>query len=127
MQDRLKRISFDEMGLFVNDFPSEEREILLQFGSLSNPLYVGTYEGQLVCLVGLIPPTLLSDTAYIWCHHTDLVADHKLLFGRYAKRLVAQLMQLYPRLIGHCLNEDSWRWLRSLGAKLTSPNMFEIV
>ena len=49
---------------------------------LTSSLYVGLIDGRLVCIWGLIPPTLLSDQAYLWLHTTDAVQGHEFLFVR---------------------------------------------
>lgn len=67
----------------------------------------------------------MSDEAYIWMQTMPAAKDHKLMVARHAKRVVARALELYPKIIGHCFYEDSARWLRSLGAKMTGDT-FEI-
>ena len=77
--------------------------------------FVGMYEGQVVCLMGLIPASALSDRAYLWLY-TFGTAEHKLIFARHAKRFIRRALLRYPHLVGHCVSETSFRWLQSLGA-----------
>lgn len=116
-------VTVDQAQSFISptDWPH-----ILHFAKFADPLYAGLWDSKLVCLVGLIPQTLLSDRAYIWLHDTPLAQEHKLLVGRYAKRLISHWRQIY-RLEGHCLTPQSWRWLKSLGAVETSSTTFEIV
>lgn len=93
---------------------------------LTDPLYIGLWDSQLVCLVGLVPRSLLSDTAYLWLYDTPLVRQHRIAVARHAIRLVREWRKTW-HLEGHCINPESWPWLRSLGAVLTSDTTFEIV
>ncbi len=109
------------------DLGEAEREVMLQAARVSRPLFAGMYIDSLLCFVGLIPPTLMSDNAYIWCYVTREVAKHRVAFARHAKRLIAELRQTYPVIYGHCFDERSCAWLESLGAVKTSDVTFEIV
>ncbi len=130
MNGELKHVPVDMMEALMEyhlDLSPKEREIMLQAARVSRPLYAGMFGESLLCFVGLIPPTLLSDNAYIWCYVTRDVARHRIAFARYAKRLIAELRQTYPVIYGHCFDETSCHWLESLGAIKTSTTTFEIV
>lgn len=77
--------------------------------------YVGS---QCACVWGLIPPTLLSSTAYLWLLTTDLVEKHKFLFVRHSQRWVEETLHTYPIIIGDWVPGDpiAKRWLEWLGA-----------
>ena len=85
----------------------------------------GYVNGQCACVWGLIPPTLLSSSAYLWLLTTDLVEQHKFLFVRYSRRWVEDALKRYPRLIGDVVcgegADSTQRWLGLLGAKFLSP------
>lgn len=118
MNGELRSISLTEMKGYLDDIdiPEAHRSIFISWAADSVPLLVGTYDSKLLCLVGLIPPTFLSDTAYIWCYDTAEVRNHSILFGRHARRLLTSLRRAYPRILGHCNNPRSIAWLTSLGA-----------
>lgn len=97
-------------------YPSADA-ITIRFANESSPLLVGWYDRELACVLGFIPPTLLSDTAYLWCNTFQAANDHPVLFGLWARRLIPYALKRYPLLVGHC-NETSMRWLTSLGAKV---------
>jgi hypothetical protein len=88
-------------------------EVVLAYAQASDPLFAGLYADRLLCFVGFVPATILSDSAYLWMHSTDDVARHKVTVGRFARRLVAAALGRYPKLVGHCVDT---RWLASLGA-----------
>lgn len=75
------------------------------------------------CLWGLIPPTLLSNEAYLWLHVLEPVEEYEFVFVRYSQRAIAQALEAFPRIVGHCeVGEDrSIRWLKWLGATFKEP------
>lgn len=84
----------------------------------------GCIDDKLICVWGLVPPTLLSDSAYLWLYHTENVKNHEFLFIRYSQRAVEEMLTLYPTIRGHVLADasKSIRWLKWLGAKLGEPD-----
>ncbi len=77
----------------------------------------GAVGGELKCLWGLIPPTFLSDEAYLWLHIVEPVEEHQFVFVRYSQMAIEEALRLYPRITGHCeVGEDrSIRWIKWLG------------
>lgn len=90
---------------------------LLEFMTKSHPLRAGIYNNEPVCLMGLCP--LTSTTAYLWGWNTPTIAQHRIAYGRWAKRTVKELCETYPTIVGHCL-PTKCQWLTSLGASLGS-------
>ncbi len=83
----------------------------------------GFVDDELACVWGLIPPSLLSTTAYLWLLTTDVVEDHKFLFVRHSQRWIEQALKTYPTIIGDAVagNDRGIRWLRWLGAEFGEP------
>ena len=94
-------------------------------GTISSHILAGFYRSELLCIIGFIPRTFLSDEAYIWMQTMPAAKNHKLMVARHAKRVVARALEFYPKIIGHCFHEDSARWLKSLGATINGDT-FEI-
>lgn len=92
--------------------------------SMSAEVWLGRIDGDLVCVWGLIPPTLISTQAYLWMHATRRVDEHKFLFVRHSQRIVEHMLKRYGTIIGHCLlgARDSIRWVRWLGGKFDEPS-----
>ena len=86
-------------------------------------IYYGEVDGKVACVWGLIPPSLLSDSAYLWLLTTDIVAENKFLFVRHSQRYVEEMLKEYPLIIGDCMldNPQAVRWLRWLGAHFHDP------
>ena len=102
----------------VKDVPEAE-EILRKCILRSKEIRYGFLDGELACMWGLIPPTVLSDAAYLWLLTTNIVAEHKFLFIRYSQRYIEEALRLYPVLVGDVVagNESAMQWLKWLGAE----------
>lgn len=93
---------------------------ILQFcQSMSSEMWTGYVDGNLICCWGLIPPTLLSNQAYLWMHSTPAIRDHQFLLVRHSQRIIEQVLKRYEIIVGDCQvgAKDSIRWLKWLGAE----------
>ena len=97
----------------------EELEIFNRFVSASAFVYSGIVNDKVVCLWGLIPPTLLSDQAYLWLHTTPAAEEHQFILVRRGQIEMKKMLEEYPKIVGHCEVQAtrSIRWLKWLGAK----------
>lgn len=97
--------------------PGSERS-LAHMLSISTGSWVGKVDGEIICVWGLVPPTVLSDRAWLWLLTTDAVEDHKFIFTRYSQRVLEVMLRRYPTIIGETEvdNHKAIRWLRWLGA-----------
>lgn len=95
-----------------------------QFAQASLLLWSGEFKGQLLCLWGLIPPTILSDQAYLWLYTTEAAKDHEFVLVRRSQIELRKMLEAFPRIVGHCEvgAERSIRWLRWLGARFGEPD-----
>jgi len=91
--------------------------------NMSEVVYSATVDGQGAALWGLVPPSILSDRAYLWLVTTDVANNHTFLMARYSRMIVEEMLQEHPILIGHCHIDDSraHRWLKWLGAEFGFP------
>lgn len=85
--------------------------------------WIGTVDGKIACMWGLIPPTILSWSAYIWLYTNPLVEEHKFRFIRHSQREMESMLRLFPNIVGDCVttNSTAKRWLEWLGAKFGPP------
>lgn len=95
--------------------PVDQQETMARSLDNSPDAWVAYADQTVVGFAGVIPPTLLSDTAYFWLYTTPHFARHRFACARISRRLVADALARYPVLVGHC-TEQSGRWLRWLGA-----------
>lgn len=100
--------------------PANDQDTMVRSLKNSPDAWVAYHETDLVGFSGIIPPTLLSDTAYFWLYATALFAKHPIACTRVSRRLVQDALNCYPVLVGHCTARSS-RWLRWLGAELFPP------
>lgn len=98
-------------------------KVLYEWWGTSDKVWAGLVNNEIACLWGLAPPTFLSDNAYLWLLTTDLIEDHKFLFIRYSQRYIEQMLEIYPRIVGHVEtdNAQATRWIRWLGAEIGEP------
>ena len=106
----------------VSHIPNAE-EILKECLFRSQEVRYGYVDGRLVCMWGLIPPTVLSHTAWLWLVTMEIIAEHKFLLVRHSQRWMEAALKVYPEIIGDVLvdNASARRWLLWLGAEFHSP------
>ena len=107
-------------GLALSSDNEKTLRTCLRLSSLS---WVGLVDGRLACVWGLVPPSLLSNQAYIWLNTTEVAEEHQFLLVRHSQIMIRHMLDEYPSLTGHCLfgAERSIRWLRWLGAVFGEP------
>lgn len=98
-------------------------EQLKRFVEHASFCYVGMVDGLIVCVYGIVSPSLLSDRAYLWMLTTDEVDEHRFLFIRHSQRVVESVLEKYSYIIGDTSIGDkkSLRWLKWLGAEFGFP------
>lgn len=126
MNGELKPIDIVKLVEHLDSFglDHEYHRVLLNAAKLSDPLLEGTIGGELLCLVGFVPATVFSDTAYLWMYSTNAVNDHKVCVGRFGKRLIPEALKRYAEIFGYC-RPGAIHWLKSLGAEFDG-NKFTI-
>lgn len=90
---------------------------------MSTASWTGLVDGEVACIWGVIPPTIISNRAYLWLLTTELVQEHQFLFVRHSQRVIETMLEEYDLITGHVkAGEDrSMRWLKWLGAKFGEP------
>ena len=81
----------------------------------SEQIWVGLGNDELVAIWGVIPPTILSTTAYVWFHNTPAIKKYRKTFAKVSLEVLRNIKSQYPTLYGVC-NCDS-KWLKWLGAE----------
>lgn len=91
---------------------------------MSVETWTGYVDDRLICCWGLIPPTILSNQAYLWMHSTPEVTKHSFLIVRHSQLVIEEMLQKYPRIVGDCRvgADHSIRWLKWLGASFGESN-----
>jgi len=109
---------------YLSTLPQDDQETMRRSMYNSTRVWIGYDDDQVLGVWGLIPPTLLSDVAYLWLFTTHYLDRHVFTFVRHSQRAVAQMVQEYPRIVGHCVcdNAKAIRWLKWLGAEFDQPH-----
>lgn len=94
-----------------------EHEALIKFANRSDPLWAVYCDDHIAAVAGLIPGSILSDSGYIWLQVTPVVDRYKIALSRLAKRKLAEFIQGYTTIGGHCVDNGGIRFVRFLGAK----------
>ena len=89
----------------------------------SEHVWLCMQDTKIICVWGLIAPTLLSDRAYLWMYTTKHMKEHTFIFVRHSQRALEAALEKYPIIVGHTLigNDKAIRWLKWLGAKFEEP------
>ena len=81
-------------------------------------VYAGYVDEEFICCWGLIPPTFLSNQAYLWMWGPEPI-KHQFILVRQSQIQIQNMLKRYDKIVGHCLvgAKGSQRWLRWLGAE----------
>jgi hypothetical protein len=101
------------------NIPPESHLLMFQCMRMSVVAWAGFVDDEIACLWGLVPPTLLSNKAYLWLVVNELVDAHKFAFVRHSQREMERMLRMYPIITGHCdkRHSRSMQWLKWLGAR----------
>src|SRR5262245_20249668 len=90
---------------------------------MSTFMWAGFIDNKLTCIWGVIPPTLMSDQAYLWLYTTDVIKEHQFTLVRHSQLVMQEILDQYPSVVGHAAigANKSIRWLKWLGARFGSP------
>lgn len=105
------------------ELSAHDREIMDHCIAFSSDVWTGYVDGEVACMWGVAPPSLLSTRAYLWLYVTDLVNDHQFVFVRHSQMVIKKLLEEYDLITGHFVigGPDSKRWLKWLGATFGEP------
>ncbi len=113
----------DISQLITNEVDESDQPRLYECLFLSKDVRVGRVDGKLVCIWGVVPPSLMSNRAYLWLYVHERIKEYEFLFIRRSQLAVKEMLRDYDELYGvtdpH--QRKTLRWLKWLGAQFT-PN-----
>ena len=114
--------------LWLTQMEGENEKLLRQCLRLSEVSWVGMVDGEVLCFYGLIPPSLISDTAYLWLQTAPALNEHVFTFVRNSQIVIRDMLKYYPRIVGDCrlVDDRAIVWLKWLGATFGSPTATHI-
>ena len=85
-------------------------------------VYTGFVDGEFICCWGLIPPSFISNQAYLWMWAPEPM-KYQFTFIRQSQLQVQKMLERYEYIIGDCIpsNHSAQRWLKWLGAEFEMP------
>jgi len=97
----------------------KEIKALRKASLFSSNLLFGHIDDQLVCILGISTPTMITHGAHIWIHTTNVAREHAFVFVRQSQIILKHVLSMYPMVYGetHYSQTQSIRWLKWLGAK----------
>ena len=115
--DKIDAENFIKLTAYANT-PGADKS-LTEHVRVSSHSWVGLADGDIACVWGLIPGSLISDRAYLWVLVTKKVEEAPFLFVMSSRAVMKEMMERHQVLYGMCEVEkpDSIRWLKLLGAK----------
>lgn len=116
LQDRLR--PEDEEEVIAAGFKSAREALLYSFEKSSVCLCVDI-GGNPAALFGIVPDSLLGDSANIWFLGAAEMNDIKKTFLKLSRRFIADFLLQYPRLHNFVDGryKKTFRWLEACGAK----------
>lgn len=98
----------------------DPREALITSVGMSGEAWAGLADGELVCLFGVVPLTLVGVTGVPWLLGSPLVQTHGRTFLRLNRQYIDRWRQEYPvlRNMVHARHRRAVRWLQWLGFSL---------
>lgn len=107
----------------------EQSDVIMKECLRQSPIvWESSVNGEGACIWGMIPPSLMSDRAYIWLYTTDVADKHTFILVRQSRLMIEEMFKEYPILVGYCNIEDlrAIRWLKWLGAEFGHPEGMKI-
>jgi hypothetical protein len=79
-------------------------------------------DGELGCIIGCAPVSILSGIGSPWMLGTPVLDQHSRVLVRQTPRYIAKMLEAFPHLLNfvHQDNITSVRWLRRLGFVLSA-------
>ncbi|MBX3503328.1 MAG: hypothetical protein KF889_28120 [Alphaproteobacteria bacterium] len=89
----------------------------------STEAWAGTVDGEVACVFGVGPLSLLGGEGCPWLLGSDLVERNAVAFARRNRAMVARWLRTYRVLRNHvdARNSQAIRWLRWLGFTIGPP------
>lgn len=111
-----------DLGQIAPNMTLAETTTIICCMRMSSIVWEGKVDDVIACIWGLIPPSLMSNQAYLWLYTTDLINEHRFLFVRHSQRMIEIMLKEYPIIVGHTHVESTQaiRWLKWLGAEFTA-------
>lgn len=101
----------------------EPAEAVLASLRASSVAMTGLVNGELACVFGVVPVSLLGGVGCPWLLGTPVLDRHARVLVRLAPKYIWLMRSRFPHLVNHVHTEhtESVRWLRRLGFRFSEP------
>lgn len=125
MKGRLRKSDIKEVWASHHHTPGEALRLSYELSSLCLTIEI---EGIPGAMFGLVPQTLLSDSATIWLLSTDAVYSVSKLFLKECRRFIQIMLKEYSLLENYvdARNTVSIRWLKWCGATIEEAHLYGV-
>lgn len=86
-------------------------------------------DGELGCIIGVSPVSLVSGIGSPWMLGTPVLDAHSRVLVRMTPEYIAKMLKAFPHLVNfvHADNKTSLRWLKRLGFKFHEAQPFGVL
>lgn len=123
MLPHMRQADIDECWAAARHTPEQA---LLDGLRYSTACWAGIVDGEVVCMFGVAPLSLLGAVGIPWMLGTDAIERHQFAFLRRSRAYLPTMMALYGTLANYVdeRNVVAQRWLRWMGFALREPEPF---
>lgn len=91
--------------------------------AVSTSAYTAFVNGEIVCMFGVAPQSLISGIGVPWLIGTPLIEKYARFFARESRKHLSEMLFLYPLLSNYVdvRNTAAIRWLKWLGFSMDEP------
>lgn len=124
MTIQIQKSSGQKLSKAIRLSSPEDDQIMKSCLKQSPIVWESSIDGEGACIWGMIPPSLLSDRAYIWLYTTEVADQHTFILVRQSRLMLEEMLKEYAVLYGFCKIDDprAIRWLKWLGAEFGEPD-----
>lgn len=127
MNSLIKKVDSEHLSEVLEkahvELTPRESKMLNVCRNMSLTTWIGYNNDELICIWGVIPPSIISEEVYLWLHTTGAIKTSQFIFVRHSQMVIQELLKEYKLITGHVsVNAPaSKRWLKWLGAEFGHP------
>lgn len=123
MMVEIRKLGLND-GLAIKDLlaPMNEEQVKLFKYLLhySDKTWLGFYNNEIAAAWGMVPTSLLSNSAYIWSVALDRIRGFRKTFLQQSKLAIAEMLAEYPILVCHCIGSSIF--VKHIGGQLVQDH-----
>lgn len=123
MATRVRAADVEELWASGRKTPVEAMRLGIQ---VSTDAWAGLVDGEVMCVFGVAPYSMLTGTGVPWMVGSTLIDRHASRFAMRCRPVVNRMLDDYPHLVNYVdsRNRRAIRWLRWLGFEVGEPEPY---